>query len=81
MAYVSLYRLLGAASPRLEISLRYCGILLLIAMVFGGYMRSVDRLISDVPWVGWLSVSFRFWYCPSILTDPSLVHDPSSICL
>ncbi|CAI6094480.1 unnamed protein product [Clonostachys chloroleuca] len=67
MAYVSLYRLLGAASPRLEISLRYCGILLLIAMVFGGYMRSVDRLISDVPWVGWLSYTTPVLYAFEII--------------
>lgn len=26
-------------------------------MVFGGYLRSVDRLMEDVPWVGWLAVS------------------------
>lgn len=30
---------------------------MLIGIIFGGYVRSVDRLIEDVPWVGWLAVS------------------------
>lgn len=56
MAYTAFYRVFGAASPRIEIALRYCGLLLLVAMVCGGYVRSVDRLMADVPWVGWLAV-------------------------
>lgn len=57
MAFTACYRAFGAGSQRLEVALRFCGLLLLISMVFGGYLRSVDRLLQDVPWVGWLAVS------------------------
>lgn len=56
MAFVAFYRVFGAASPTLEIALRYCGLLVLVAMLFGGYVRSIDTLIQEVPWVGWLGV-------------------------
>ncbi|KAF4459467.1 ABC multidrug transporter [Fusarium albosuccineum] len=55
IAFTSYFRVFGAASPRLDIALRYGGLLLLIAIVGGGYLRSVDRLMSDAPWVGWLA--------------------------
>ncbi|KAF2753392.1 hypothetical protein EJ05DRAFT_505033 [Pseudovirgaria hyperparasitica] len=55
MAFTASYRLFAAASPRLEIALRYSGLYLLVSMIFGGYVRGVDQLISDVPWVGWLA--------------------------
>ena len=51
------YRVFAAASSRLEIALRYSGLLLLAVMVCGGYVRPIDRLISEVPWLGWLAVS------------------------
>ncbi|KAF5004030.1 hypothetical protein FDECE_9443 [Fusarium decemcellulare] len=55
IAFTSYFRVFGAASPRLDVALRYGGLLLLIAIVGGGYLRSVDRLMSDAPWVGWLA--------------------------
>lgn len=60
MAFVAFYRMFGAASPTLEVALRYCGIFVLVAMLFGGYIRSVDSLIREVPWVGWLAVRFQW---------------------
>ena len=54
MVYTASYRVFGAASPHLEVALRYCGLLLLVTMALGGYLRPIDRLISEVPWVGWL---------------------------
>lgn len=57
MAYTAFFRVIGAASPRIEIALRYCGLLLLVIMVCGGYVRSAQTLIEEVPWVGWLAVS------------------------
>ncbi|SPO07766.1 probable ATP-binding multidrug cassette transport protein [Cephalotrichum gorgonifer] len=55
MSFTAFYRVFGAASRHLEVALRYCGVTLLISMICGGYVRSVDRLIADVPWVGWLA--------------------------
>ncbi|KFA53886.1 hypothetical protein S40293_08246 [Stachybotrys chartarum IBT 40293] len=54
-AFTAFYRAFGAVSPRLEVALRYCGLVMLIGIIFGGYVRSVERLIEDVPWVGWLA--------------------------
>jgi len=67
MAYTAFYRVFGAASPRIEIALRYCGLLLLVAMVCGGYVRSVDKLMADVPWVGWLAYTTPVLYTYEII--------------
>lgn len=48
----------AAASSNFEVALRYCGVSVLFCIVFGGYVLSVDKLIEDVPWVGWIAVSF-----------------------
>jgi ATP-binding cassette subfamily G (WHITE) protein 2 (SNQ2) len=37
------------------VALRYCGVSVLFCIVFGGYVLSVDKMIQDVPWVGWLA--------------------------
>ncbi len=29
----------------------------MLCVVFGGYVLSVDKMIADVPWVGWIAVS------------------------
>lgn len=44
-------------SSNFEVALRYCGVSVLFCIVFGGYVLSVDKMIQDVPWVGWLAVS------------------------
>ncbi|KAH7115454.1 ABC-2 type transporter-domain-containing protein [Dactylonectria estremocensis] len=54
MAYTASFRVFAAVSPHLEVALRYCGIFTLVTMACGGYLRPIDRLMSDVPWVGWL---------------------------
>jgi hypothetical protein len=28
----------------------------MLCVVFGGYVLSVDKMIADVPWVGWIAV-------------------------
>ncbi|KAL0930637.1 ABC drug exporter [Colletotrichum truncatum] len=67
MAYTASYRVFGAASPHLEVALRYCGILSLITMACGGYLRPVSSLMSDVPWVGWLGYLTPVLYTFEIL--------------
>ena len=64
------YRVFAAASSRLEIALRYCGLLLLTVMVCGGYVRPINRLVSEVPWLGWLTVGHVLVFRPSY-TDVS----------
>ncbi|KAJ1715497.1 ABC multidrug transporter [Aspergillus flavus] len=49
------FRLFAAASSNFEVALRYCGVSVLFCIVFGGYVLSVDRMIKDVPWVGWIA--------------------------
>lgn len=51
------YRLFAAVSPSFEVAIRYAGVSVLICIIYGGYVLSVGRLISGVPWVGWLAVS------------------------
>lgn len=43
-------------SPNFEVALRYCGVLLLIYIIWGGYVISGENLMSQVPWFGWISV-------------------------
>lgn len=50
------FRLFAAISPDFAVALRYCGVSVLCYIVFSGYLLSVDKLISDVPWVGWIAV-------------------------
>ena len=56
MALTACYRTLGAGSGRLEVALRFCGVYILMSVIFGGYLRSVDALVNEVPWVGWMAV-------------------------
>jgi len=56
MAFTTAFRVFSALSPRLEVAFRYAGVYLQIGIACGGYIRSLDRLIADVPWVGWLAV-------------------------
>lgn len=57
MVFTAAYRVFSAFSPQLEVALRYCGVYVEIAIACGGYVRSVERMIAEVPWVGWLAVS------------------------
>lgn len=58
IALTALYRMFAAISPNYEVAIRYCGLTLLIYIVFGGYVLSLDSLMSDAPWFGWLVVCF-----------------------
>lgn len=54
------FRLFAAASSNFEVALRYTGFIVLLCIVFGGYVLSVDKMLADVPWVGWIAVSSTF---------------------
>ncbi|KAJ5289363.1 uncharacterized protein N7443_009616 [Penicillium atrosanguineum] len=49
------FRVFAALSNNFEVALRYCGVSVLFCIVFGGYVLSVDKMIQDVPWVGWIA--------------------------
>ncbi|CAG8047287.1 unnamed protein product [Penicillium olsonii] len=49
------FRVFASLSNNFEVALRYCGVSVLFCIVFGGYVLSVDKMIQDVPWVGWLA--------------------------
>ncbi|KAF7158494.1 hypothetical protein CNMCM6106_005088 [Aspergillus hiratsukae] len=49
------FRLFAAASSNFEVALRYSGVSVLFCIVFGGYVLSVDKLMNNVPWVGWIA--------------------------
>lgn len=51
------FRFIGAISPNFEVAIRYCGVLLLLYIVFGGYLISIENLLDNVPWFGWILVS------------------------
>lgn len=53
------FRLFAAFSSNFEVALRYSGASVLFCIIFAGYTLSIDKLIGDVPWVGWLAVSIR----------------------
>ncbi|KAL1955741.1 hypothetical protein VTO42DRAFT_8139 [Malbranchea cinnamomea] len=62
VCYTSLFRVFAAISPSFEVALRYCGVTLLIAIVYSGYLVPLDKLIADVPWVGWLAYTTPVLY-------------------
>ncbi|KAL5364493.1 ABC-2 type transporter-domain-containing protein [Aspergillus floccosus] len=64
----ALFRLFAAFSPNFEVALRYCGVSVLFCIVFGGYVLSIDRLINDVPWVGWIA-----YVTPALYTFESMM--------
>lgn len=53
------FRIFGIVSPTYEVALRYSGVLLLLYIVFGGYLLSIELLWSQVPWFGWITVGVR----------------------
>jgi len=76
------FRFIGAISPNFDIAIRYCGVLLLLYIVFGGYLISTENLLDNVPWFGWLLVrslifSPRFRMC----TNRNVVHPTHNIHL
>ncbi|KAG9242225.1 pleiotropic drug resistance protein, ABC superfamily [Calycina marina] len=56
------YRFIGALSPNYEVAIRYCGVLLLLYIVFGGYFLSLQDLSSQVPWFGWVTYLLPITY-------------------
>lgn len=57
MCLTAQFRVFAGMSSNFEVALRYCGVSVLFCIVFGGYVLSVDKMIQDVPWVGWIAVS------------------------
>ncbi|GKZ38311.1 hypothetical protein AbraIFM66950_010441 [Aspergillus brasiliensis] len=64
----SQFRLFAAVSPNFEVALRYCGVSVLFCIVFGGYVLSIDRMIEDAPWVGWIA-----YLTPALYTFESMM--------
>ncbi|CAL5869958.1 uncharacterized protein PFLUO_LOCUS4191 [Penicillium psychrofluorescens] len=62
------FRVFAALFNNFEVALRYCGISVLFCIVFGGYVLSVDQLMQDVPWVGWLA-----YITPALYTYESVM--------
>ncbi|KAJ5369504.1 hypothetical protein N7509_014116 [Penicillium cosmopolitanum] len=62
------FRVFAAMSSNFEVALRYCGVSVLFCIVFGGYVLSVDKMIQDVPWVGWIA-----YITPALYTYESVM--------
>ncbi|KAL4867840.1 hypothetical protein BDV12DRAFT_111014 [Aspergillus spectabilis] len=62
------FRLFAAASANFEVALRYTGFVVLLCIVFGGYVLSVDKMMADVPWVGWIA-----YITPALYTYESMM--------
>lgn len=56
VAQTGQFRVFASLSTDYAVALRYCGVSVLFSVVFSGYLLPVDKLISDVPWVGWIAV-------------------------
>ncbi|PGH03704.1 hypothetical protein AJ79_07286 [Helicocarpus griseus UAMH5409] len=74
---------LFAAFSNFEVALRYCGVIFLIAITYSGYLLPLNRLISQVPWVGWIAyttpVLYTYEACmASEFHNLELVCDPAS---
>ncbi|KAL4923788.1 putative ABC multidrug transporter [Aspergillus undulatus] len=73
------FRLFAAASSNFEVALRYTGFLVLLCIVFGGYVLSVDKMMADVPWVGWIA-----YVTPALYTYESMMaaefHNTNFTC-
>jgi len=54
------FRFIGAISPNYEVAIRYCGVFLLIYIIFGGYFMSLEDLMDIAPWFGWIAVGSCF---------------------
>ncbi|ODH46921.1 hypothetical protein GX48_07006 [Paracoccidioides brasiliensis] len=79
----SQFRLFAAFSS-FEVALRYCGVIFLIAITYSGYLLPLNRLISRVPWVGWIAYSTPVIYTYEALIanefhNLELTCDPASI--
>ncbi|KAJ6004038.1 hypothetical protein N7522_005683 [Penicillium canescens] len=73
------FRVFAALSQNFEVALRYCGVSVLFCIVFGGYVLSVDKMIQDVPWVGWIAYT-----TPALYTYEAVMaaefHNLNFIC-
>ncbi|KAI5806421.1 ABC transporter CDR4 [Peziza echinospora] len=58
----ALYRMFASFSPTYEVAVRYCGLTLLIYIVFGGYTLPLKALMADAPWFGWLAYINPIYY-------------------
>ena len=58
------FRFLGAISPHYEVALRYCGLLLILYIVLGGYFMPLQGLMEIAPWFAWIAVGTIFLHHP-----------------
>ncbi|KAF8418884.1 ABC multidrug transporter [Tirmania nivea] len=81
----ALYRTFAAISSSYEVAIRYCGLTILVYIIFGGYMLSVNTMMRDAPWFGWLAyinpvhytfaalMAMEFYNLPLKCTGSSLI--------
>lgn len=58
LEFTALYRLFAAISKTYEVAIKYCGLTILIYIIFGGYTLSADAMMHKAPWFGWLVVCY-----------------------
>ncbi|KAF8458288.1 ABC transporter CDR4 [Terfezia claveryi] len=58
----ALYRTFAAISSSYEVAIRYCGLTILVYIIFGGYTLSVDTMMRNAPWFGWLAYINPVYY-------------------
>lgn len=73
------FRVFAAFSKDFEVALRYCGISVLFCIVFAGYTLSVDKLMNDVPWVGWIAVRMTRQALLRLKLIDIIVHHPGAL--
>lgn len=75
------FRTFAAVSTDFEVALRYCGVSVLFCMVFCGYLISLDQLMENVPWVGWISVCLKSFTFESYnkLTSTRSISSPRAM--
>lgn len=78
VCFTQMYRLFAAASSSFELALRYCGVMLLACILFGGYLYPLSKLFEDVPWVAWIAVcvssQVRSWNMTNRVPVPYPCH-------
>lgn len=69
------FRFLGAISPHYEVALRYCGFLLILYIVLGGYFMPLQGLMDIAPWFAWIAVGTPSLDCRNApLTQVSIFY-------
>ena len=70
----ALYRLFAVVSRYYEVAIRYCGLTILIYIIFGGYALSLDAMMGTAPWFAWIAYINPVFYTFSALLSTEF-HD------